>query len=400
MAGARQLGDDEVLRLRLAAQALHRPAGLSTAQLIRHLTGVQAQVLKSAALALGARSRSLTARMVDSARLEDRSIVLCWAMRGTFHLVAAEDHGWIVPLTVEPERANALRRLKQEGVPPRQPERALHLIEQLLEREGPLTRPEIGERLQREGIHTEGQSLAHLLWLAAATARVCSGPDRQGKQCFVLTRDWLGQSAPIGPEAAPAELALRYLAAHGPAEPVDLAFWSGLRLADAKAAWSSIRDKLTEVHTAGGPLWMLRSRARHAEPGLVRLLPAFDEYLMGWKDRRLIARAEDWALVNRGGGWVHPVLLFDGRLVGTWRSQAKPSVVTIEVSPFTDLPPAARHGAEAEVSHVAGFLGTSARLAVDYSKTITERSSSPFAMTAKASSTSSRRIRRDTMSSR
>ena len=303
--------------------------------------------------------------MVDSARLEDRSIVLCWAMRGTLHLVAAGDHGWIVPLTVEPARASALRRLKQEGVPPGQPERALRLIEQMLERKGPLTRPEIGERLQREGIHTAGQSLAHMLWLAAATGRVCFGPDRRGKQCFVLTRDWLGPSAPTGREAALAELALRYLAAHGPAEPADLAFWSGLRLADAKVAWSSIRHNLTEVHTAGGPLWMLRSQARHAEGGLVRLLPAFDEYLLGWKDRRLIARAEDWASVNRGGGWVHPVLSFDGRLVATWRSHAKPSAVTIEVRPFTDLPPGVRQGAEAEASHVGRFLGTSAELVVD-----------------------------------
>ena len=303
--------------------------------------------------------------MVDSARLEDRSIVLCWAMRGTFHLVAAEDHGWIVPLTVGPGRANAMRRLKQEGMPSGQPERAQRLIEQMLEREGPLTRPEIGERLQRSGIHTAGQSLAHLLWLAAATGRVCFGPDRQGKRCAVLTLDWLVQSAPISREAALAELALRYLAAHGPAEPADLAFWSGLRPADANAAWSSIRHNLTEVHTAGGPLWMLRSRARHAEGWLVRLLPAFDEYLLGWKDRRLIASAEDWGSVNRGGGWIHPALVFDGRLVATWRSHAKPSVVTIEVRPFTDLSPAARQGAEAEASHIASFLGTSARLAVD-----------------------------------
>src|ERR1700674_5114833 len=182
MARTRPLTDDEVAHLRLAAQALHRPGRLSAAELVRHLAGVQAQVLSAASLALGARSRSLNAADVAAARLEDRSIVHCWAMRGTLHLVAAEDHGWIVPLTVEPGRANAHRRLRQEGMPPEQPERALRLIERMLEREGPLTRAEVGERLRGEDIHTAGQALAHLLWRAAATGRLSLGPQRGGLQ--------------------------------------------------------------------------------------------------------------------------------------------------------------------------------------------------------------------------
>jgi hypothetical protein len=217
MAHDRSLTDDEVRHLRLAAQALHRPGRRSAAELVRHLAGVQAQVPSAAALGLGTRSSSLTAAAVDSARLEDRSIVLCWAMRGTLHLVAAEDHGWMVPLTVEPGRANAYRRLKQEGVPPAQPERAVRLIERMLEREGPLSRAEIGERLQRDGLRTAGQAMAHLLWLAAAAATICHGPETGGKQCFVLARDWLGEPGAVGRDAALAELAIRYLAAHGPA---------------------------------------------------------------------------------------------------------------------------------------------------------------------------------------
>jgi hypothetical protein len=362
MARARPLSDDEVLKLRVAAQALHRPKGQSAAQLVRHLTGVQAQVLSAASLALGARSSSLTAAAVDSARLDDRSIVLGWAMRGTLHLVAAEDHGWIVPLTVEPGRANAYRRLSQEGVPPNQPERALRLIEATLAREGPLTRSEIGDRLRRDGIRTSGQALPHLLWLAAAGARICIGPQKNGSQCFVLARDWLGKPATLARGAALVELAVRFLAAHGPAAPEDLAFWSGLRLADARAAWSSIRDRLAEVATTLGPLWTVRPRARPAAPGLVRLLPAFDEYLMGWKDRRLIASLDHWKEVNRGGGWVYPTIVSDGRLVGTWRTERKPNRVTVELRPFAPLAAAARYGVEIEAEHLAAFLGTSAEL--------------------------------------
>src|SRR5919106_3300167 len=207
MLRVRPLSDDAVRRLRMAAQHLHRPRRLSAVDLIRHLTGVQAQVLSMAGLALRARTEGLSAELVDRARLQDRSVVLTWAMRGTLHLVAAEDHGWLLPLVTEPRVANAHRRLDQEGVPPDQRARAIRLLERMLKREGSLTRPEIAERLRSRGIRTEGQTIAHLLWLSAATGVVCHGPDRAGHLSFVLVRDWLGEQKPRELESALAELA-------------------------------------------------------------------------------------------------------------------------------------------------------------------------------------------------
>ena len=348
--------DDGVRRLRLAAQRLHRPGRPSVADLVRHLLGVQAQILPPSGVTLCARSDTLTKADVDRARLEERSIVLNWAMRGTLHLVAAEDHGWLLPLFHEPHVANAHRRLRQEGVPAGQPARALLLIERMLAAEGGLTRREIAERLERGGIHTKGQAIAHLVWLAAASGKVCFGPGRGGRQTFVLVRDWLGETEPRSKEDALRELAVRYLAAHGPAQPVDLAFWSGLRLGDARAAWTAIADRIVEVATSGGPCWRLRGKAEPAPAGLVRLLPAFDEYPLGWRDRALIAAPENWKSVNRGGGWIYPALLHDGRLVGTWRTTSKTSRMTIEVIPFAGLGTAVELGLEAERARLAKFF--------------------------------------------
>src|ERR1700674_975010 len=149
------LTDDGVRRLRIAAQHLDRPRRSSVVDLAWRLTGVQAQVLSATGLALRARSEGFTARDVDRARLVDRSIVVTWAMRGTLHLIAAEDYGWLQPLVIAPRIANAHRRLKEEGVPADQPAKALRLIARILEREGPLIRSEIAERLRRQGIRTE-----------------------------------------------------------------------------------------------------------------------------------------------------------------------------------------------------------------------------------------------------
>ena len=357
-----QISDDRVRRLRTAAQLLHRPKRRSVVEVVRHLTGVQAQVLSAAALALRARTQGLKAKSVDRARLRERSIVLTWAMRGTLHLIAADDYSWLVALTTEPSLANAHRRLKQEGMPDGQIAEALPLISQMLGREGPLTRTEIADRLQRKGIRTAGQAIAHLVWLAAAKGTICYGPDRDGEKCFVLVEDWLRKSKMRDREAALAELAVRYLKAHGPASPADLAFWSGIRIGDAKKAWQSISDRLVEVETARGPRCMLRSARSQAPSGVVRLLPAFDEYLLGWRDREFAVAAEHRAKINRGGGWLRPVLLVDGRLLATWSATRSSQQVTLSLEPFVSLTATTKRSAAAEAKEIAVFLGVPVEL--------------------------------------
>jgi hypothetical protein len=354
----RTLSDQEILALRTAAQHLHRPRRRSTAELVRHLTGVQAQIPSAAALALRARAEGLTSGRVDRARLVSRSIVLTWAMRGTLHLVSAGDHGWLVPLTTEPRMANAHRRLEQEGLPRARHDRAVKLVEAALDREGPLTRAELAEFLRRKGIPVRGQAMAHLLWLAASRGVLCHGPSSGGDQRFVLVRDWVRRSRPLERDAALSELAIRYLRTHGPAGPRDLAFWSGLRAGDAARAWRAIGGRLREVETARGPRWMLRSQGERAPGGLVRLLPSFDEYLLGWRDRGPTASTAQWKAINRGGGWLHPVVLAEGRAVATWSMERTASGLRLAARPFSRLAPAVRRAVHSEAKDVGRFLAT------------------------------------------
>jgi hypothetical protein len=355
----RRLADDDVLRLRMAAQHLHRPRRRPAVDLVRHLTGVQAQVLSAAGLALRARTGGLTSNRVDQARLIDRSIVLTWAMRGTLHLVCAEDYGWLVPLVTEPRTANAHRRLEHEGVPRGQHDKAVRLVGKILGQEGPLTRREIAEELAARAVRTKGQAIAHLVWLAAAEGILCYGPPAGRDQRLVLVTDWLGHPRSMERGAALAELAARYLSAHGPAQPVDLAHWSGLRPGDARRAWAAVADRLVEVDTARGPRWVLRSRRERASAGIVRLLPAFDEYLLGWKDREPTAPPTRWKKINRGGGWLRPVVLAGGRAVATWSTERSVKGMQLQVRSFSPLTAAIRRGVMSETRDVERFLGTS-----------------------------------------
>lgn len=327
----------------------------------RLLLGVQAQVSSVPALALTARAQATTAESVRRALVGDRSVVRTWAMRGTLHLVAAEDFGWLVPLVTEPRVANARRRLKEENVTAEQAARAVGLIERIVERDGPLTRPEIAERLRRRRIPTDGQAIAHIVWLAASGQTICFGPDRGREETYVLVRDWLGNVEPMERGAALAELAVRYLVSHAPADPRDLAAWSGIRLTDARRGWRSIEDRLVEVRTTRGPAWRLRSRSAQAPRNLVRLLPAFDEYLLGWKDRSIVAPAGR-SKINRGGGWLHPVVIANGQAVGTWRTKPSGDGLRLEVDPFADLSPSVHEGIVREVAAVSACLGLTVAL--------------------------------------
>jgi len=358
----RALTDDEVRLRRTAAQHLHRPRRRSAVDLVRHLTGIQAQSLPAARLAFPARTDGLTADRVDRARVRDRSIVHTWAMRGTLYLIAAEDYGWLGRLVIEPRIPNAFRRLEQEGVPSDQPAKAVRLIRRMLGREGPLTRPEIAERLRSGGIRTKGQALVHLLWLATAKGVICRGPERGRDQCFVLVRDWIGEPEPMERDMALAELAVRFLRAHGPATPVDLAMWSGIRVGDARRAWAGIGDRLLEVETGRGAMWSLRRSAAEAPAGVVRLIPWWDEYLLGWKDRDLVAPPAQWRKINRdGGGWLNPTILADGRAVGMWDTKPTPGALQLDVEPFSPFSPMVRRGIQREALHLSDFLGASVK---------------------------------------
>jgi hypothetical protein len=93
----------------------------------------------------------------------------------------------------------------------------------------------------------------------------------------------------------------------------------------------------------------------------VRLLAAFDEYLLGWKDRQLIAPASRWKTIQRGGGWLHPVVLIDGRAVGTWSSERTTDGLRVDVSPFERLVPTLRRRIDEEARDIGRFLKTEAR---------------------------------------
>jgi hypothetical protein len=371
-----RLSPDQVLRLRLRAQRLALPsseATTSVGRLVKDLCGLQAQDAPAAALAVRVRSHGLVAADVESAREQERTIVRTWGPRGTLHLLATEDLGWLLPLLGPVFVAAGRRRREELGLDDELYARSAHILRDLLASRGPLSRAEIVEQLAARGIRLEGQARPYLLSRAALEGLICLGPERGAEPTYALLSDWIDQKPATGtlPEQeAYIELSRRYLLAYGPAAPRDQAAWSGLPVGKIKAAWQHLTDDLMEVDVDGAPAWMLKSHAAWLDdagtPGpIVRLLPRFDVYLLGYQDRDLAVPPQYAKRINAGGGILHPTVLVDGRAVGTWNSHKKKGELAVRVEPFEQLTHQVVRGLETEVADLARFQGVGASLEIE-----------------------------------
>ena len=392
--------EDQVRRERLRAQLLTGRRPRRVEQVVTALGGLQAQDSAAARLALRPRSSGLVEADVRRACNQERSVVRTWAMRGTLHLVAAADAGWLVGLLGPVFLAAGRRRRLQLGLDDDRCRRALAALPAVLAG-GPLSRAELVRGLAAEGVRIDpdGQAPAHLVAYAAMSGLICRGPDLDGDEPgYVLLEDWVGRGGPgdrrggpedrrsgrpvdrsgppvdrggpgdRGPEDALGELARRYLAGHGPAAPEDLAAWSGLPAGRARRAFELVAGELREIELAGRRLWAAAgapaARAPSGPP-VVRLLGRFDDYLLGWRGRDLVLDPRHARRIQAGGGWIHPAVVVDGRVAGTWRARRAGGRLAVTVEPFGRLPAGTRPGLEAEAVDLGRFLGVETSLGVD-----------------------------------
>ena len=362
---------------------------------VSRLCGVHAQLMGSAELTLWARVEGLEPDAVQRALWEERSLVKTWAMRGTLHLLPATELGlwhaglgtyrhylkpaWFRGFGITPEQLEALIEAVTDALEGRELTRE-ELARAVAERTGA---PELGDKLR--------ESWGAFLKPVAFRGRLCFAPGEGQKVRFTRPDTWLaaapgggpaaaapkGASAGSAPDGAPAastpwadpdaalrEIARRHLGAHGPATREDLARWWATTPAAAGRLLRSLGDDddAVELDVEGAPMWMLDAGAREAAglapPEGVRLLPAFDQYVIAATRHAEALMPGPFAdRVYRPQGWLSAVLLVGGRMEGTWRHERRGRRIAIAFEPFGRLPKAVRADAEAEAERLAAFLG-------------------------------------------
>jgi hypothetical protein len=339
-----------LLDARFAAQLLSDERAADAVAVCDRLLAVQAQDLRSARLAVRARTSGLVVADVDRPLTEERSLVIGWLNRGTLQVVRREDYWWLHALTTPPLFTGNLRRLEQTGVTLADAERGVAAIERALEAEGPLTRYELRARVDAVGVTTAGQALVHLLMLTCLRGIAVRGPLHGKHHAYVLARDWLGVPAPQDRERALAELARRYLRGHAPGDERDLAKWAGLPLRDARAGLSAIAGELAEREDG---LLQLKDTPT-AGPPRTCLLDQWDPLLVGWCSRESLLA--DYPRRDEPEGHYRPFAYVGGRAVATWG--LRHGAVTID-DPFVRLSGADRQALKTDAADVVRFFSLS-----------------------------------------
>lgn len=337
----------QVARGRLRRQLLVEPAPDALA-VARRLCGLHAQVASSTTLITGVRSAAPAA--LEAALWTDHTLVRTWAMRGTLHLLPADELDlWVGALTDRESRRRFPPSWEREhGVSAAQLHTITDAVGEVLG-EVPMTRAELADAVCG---HLGDPALAAplstgwgaLLKPAATRGLLCSGPAADGTVTFVGPAAWLGRPlAPVEPEVANREVLLRFLAANGPATAGDVARWWGEQPAPAKRWIREAREAITAVEVDGEAGFVVHAEdadelgATPDEPaGAVALLPGFDPWVIApISHRKRAVPAGRESEVSRPAGWVSPVLVVDGAVTGSgrtrspatgWRSPSAPSL--------------------------------------------------------------------------
>ena len=346
------------------------PVGrVSPVQVVSRLCGVQAQVASSAELAV--RVRRETSRPGELARaLRDGRLIKTWAMRGTLHLLEPGEAGVFLSLMASGRTWERPSWQRYFGVTPKQIEALRRRVRAVLE-PGPLTREELVQAIiAQRGLRHVGETLRSgwgtLLKPLAWQGDICFGPSQGTRVTFMRPEDassrWRG--VPDPDEAAPLAIAA-YLNAYGPTT-VD-AFggwlsggWFGKR--QLRAWFEGIADRVAEVDVEGERVHILAEHldelAATKPTRAVRLLPGFDQYVLGpgTGDGRVVPSARR-AAVSRQAGWISPVVIAGGVVRGTWERDDD----EVRVTWFREGGKPPRTALASEVERLSSILGRDLR---------------------------------------
>ena len=353
----------------------------SMVEVVRALGGVQAQVQASAELQLADRVDEITVADVREALWERRALVKAWTLRSTLHLHPAGELGAL----------HAARRELAAGAPPepsvvgewRDPQGVVHpalrpaQIEAIEAAVGDvldgrcLTREEIAEEVVgRVGPEPRERLRSGFGFFLGD---LCQGPPRGSKVSFVRPDQWVeGWGEPDGAAAIRAACR-RFLHTCGPSRPAEFREWFMPRLLDigaARAIFDSLEGELEEVDVEGRRAWVLRGDTAFPEPTpFVRLVPEYDAYVLGFRERDHLVPDAVRELIAQGRGRYEgvtgsQVLLVDGVVAGTWSRRKRGKAIELEVTPVRRPTRAQRAELAAEAERIGAFVGLEPVLSV------------------------------------
>ncbi len=345
----------EISNTRLALQHLTLRQQSTIKGLVKYMGAMQAQDYPMAQLAVGKRLPGTTSDEVDSA-MNEGEILRTHLLRPTWHLVSCDDIYWMLELTAPHIKTAVKSRQKELGLNEKSLSKIYRLLEGTLRDENHLTRNELYSVFHEAKISTENNRGAHILISAELEGIICSGKIKDGKQTFALLEERVQKPATLNRDEALEKLAGIYFESRSPATLRDFVWWSGLPVRDARKAIEMIgKDFISEE--IGEETYLIPSSLPDFSENTdsVFLLPAFDEFLIAYTDRKAAIENDKMVVSKNGIFW--PVIIVNGQVTGLWKRTKVKDKIHVSLELFKPLKKRQMELVEKEVIEMGRFLG-------------------------------------------
>jgi hypothetical protein len=335
-------------------------------EVVQWMGAMQAQDFPMAEWAIGLRMQDPFLDKIRKA-FNTGEIIRTHVMRPTWHFVSSKDVYWMLDLTASRILSSMKSRHKAMGLSQAVFSKCNKLFEKALASKSSLTRDELVKMLNNAGIKTNDNRLSHILFMAELDKLICSGPMSGNKQTYALLSERVPKNKVLPRDEALAELAKRYFTSRGPATVQDFAWWSGLSLTESRQALDSVKPLLVSQTIGQQAYWLTNSskNVRFDKP-FVRLLPAYDEFLISYKDRSASLSVLPKSKIVSENGFFRPVIIVNGRVTGLWMRKIEKNKVMIKASLFQPLDKLTMKLFEKEAEKFAHFSGNKTEITASY----------------------------------
>jgi len=324
----------EISSCRLISQKIASTEFTSAKEIVEWMGAMQAQDFAMAKWAVGVRLLNPTNAKIEDA-LNKGEILRTHVMRPTWHFVSSDDIYWLLDLTANRIKSSMKSRDKELELSEAIYTKSNNIIGQLLAGGVHLSREEFAIAFNNAHIKTDNNRLSHLMLRAELEGIVCSGQVNGNKQTFALLCDRVPYKKILSRDESLAELVKRYFTSHGPATLQDFIWWSGLSVTDARQGFEAVKAGFISETIDAVQYWFKDSfTITRNDKNAVYLLPAFDEFLISYRDRSASLSSIHHKKAVSDNGIFRPVIVVGGQVTGLWKRTIKKDEVMISSSSF------------------------------------------------------------------